>query len=235
MHKLILYCYSFCSVCSLVSETIPYHRDYQIVLPKERILYKKVTCIIISSYCFLHVQCRLAVMWSNFIVVAVFQKLLNILDELESIKPEVDRRVKEHNQAHSGAQLLQLDGPERTSYGSQASLGWHSENIKLSSTNVKQAAYQVNMFYFLSSLCSFSRYDYLIRRHFMFFSLFVCSFSFFLLHCVDSIIVLIWFYRKKLLQPTSTASQSSWTYNNDYSWVPENSMQIDKQFQKLWV
>ncbi|GMN55218.1 hypothetical protein TIFTF001_024335 [Ficus carica] len=130
---------------SLVSETIPYHRDYQIVLPKERILYKK--------------------------------KLLNILDELESIKPEVDRRVKEHNEAHSGAQLLQLDGSERTSYGSQASLGWHSENIKLSSINVKQAAYQ----------------------------------------------------------PTSTASQSSWTYNNDYSWVPENSMQIDKQFQKLSI
>lgn len=126
---------------SLVSETIPYHRDYLVVLPKERILYKK--------------------------------KLLSILDELEAIKPEADRQVRELNEAHSGTQLPQLDGPERTSYGSQTSLGWPPDNKKFSSTNVKQ--------------------------------------------------------------PTSTTPQSSWKYNNDYSWVSQNSTQIDKQFSKLSI
>ncbi|PON62006.1 USP8 dimerization domain containing protein [Parasponia andersonii] len=91
---------------SLVTETIPYHRDYQVVLPKERILYKK--------------------------------KLLNVLDELESLKPEVNRRVRELNEAHSKDQLLQLDGPERTSYDSQTSLQWPFENKQLSTINVKK-------------------------------------------------------------------------------------------------
>ncbi|XP_023006405.1 AMSH-like ubiquitin thioesterase 3 isoform X1 [Cucurbita maxima] len=48
---------------SLVSETIPRHRDYQAFFPKEKIFYKK--------------------------------KLLSVVDELESLKPEFDRRVNE--------------------------------------------------------------------------------------------------------------------------------------------
>ncbi|KAL5541917.1 hypothetical protein UlMin_009627 [Ulmus minor] len=74
---------------SLVSETIPDHRDYQVVLPKERILYRK--------------------------------KLLTVLDELESLKPEFDHRVSELNEDHGRARLSQLDGPERISYGSETS------------------------------------------------------------------------------------------------------------------
>ncbi|KAM6545123.1 hypothetical protein CsatB_025859 [Cannabis sativa] len=92
---------------SLVAETIPCHRDYQAVLPKERGLYKK--------------------------------KLLNVMDELEKIKPEADCRVRELNERHSRAQLAQIDGPERTLYGSQTSLQVPSGNKQLPTINVKQS------------------------------------------------------------------------------------------------
>ena len=71
-------------------------------------------------------------------VIVLSQKLLNILDELESLKPEVNRRVRELNEVDSKHQLLQLDGPETTSYDSQTSLAWPSENKKWPSINVKQ-------------------------------------------------------------------------------------------------
>ncbi|XP_059628892.1 AMSH-like ubiquitin thioesterase 3 isoform X1 [Cornus florida] len=85
---------------SLVSETIPFHRDYQVFLTKERTYYRK--------------------------------KLLAVLDELESLKPEFDRRVNEMNKAFARAQHYQLDGRERT-YGSDAfSLEWPSVNREVS-------------------------------------------------------------------------------------------------------
>lgn len=63
---------------SLVSETIPFHRDYQALHPKERTFYKK--------------------------------KLLVILDELESLKPEFHRRVDEMNRKMiSGADTSSLE------------------------------------------------------------------------------------------------------------------------------
>ncbi|XP_024922436.1 AMSH-like ubiquitin thioesterase 3 isoform X1 [Ziziphus jujuba] len=94
---------------SLVSETIPYHRDYQAVLPKERILYRK--------------------------------KLISVLDELESLKPEFDRRVGELNKGHAGTQLPQLDGPERTLYSSEnSSLEWPAVNKRLPTISSKQPA-----------------------------------------------------------------------------------------------
>ncbi|GKU85401.1 hypothetical protein SLEP1_g80 [Rubroshorea leprosula] len=68
---------------SLVSETIPFHRDYPALLPKEKVTYKK--------------------------------RPLAVLDELESLKPEFLRRVDELNEAQAGAQLLELDGQDRTS------------------------------------------------------------------------------------------------------------------------
>ncbi|XVE65547.1 hypothetical protein DITRI_Ditri08aG0008400 [Diplodiscus trichospermus] len=71
---------------SLVSETIPFHRDYQVLLPKEKAVYRK--------------------------------RLLAVLDELESLKLEVHRKVEELNKAHTGARLVELDGHETTSYGS---------------------------------------------------------------------------------------------------------------------
>ncbi|KAK7833859.1 amsh-like ubiquitin thioesterase 3 [Quercus suber] len=127
---------------SLVSETIPFHRDYQVLLPKERINYKK--------------------------------RLSAVLDELESLKPEFQRRVDELNEGHSGAGLPQLDGLELNSFGSEMySLEWPAVNKN-----------------------SYSSVD---NR-----------------------------------QLASVAPQSSWKYKNDHSQVfSPNSMQIDKQFQKL--
>lgn len=58
-----------------------------------------------------------------------FQRLLPVLDELESLKPEFQRRVDELNNAHSGARLSQLDGEESTSFGSEiSSLEWPAVN-----------------------------------------------------------------------------------------------------------
>ncbi|KAL6186036.1 hypothetical protein ACLB2K_042158 [Fragaria x ananassa] len=89
---------------SLVSETIPRHRDYQAILPKERSLYKK--------------------------------KLLSVLDELESLKPEFQCRVSEHNEADAASHLPEL---ESTSYSSQtSSFEWPPVNNKSLSMNVRQ-------------------------------------------------------------------------------------------------
>ncbi|KAF7813557.1 AMSH-like ubiquitin thioesterase 3 [Senna tora] len=63
---------------SLVSETIPFHQDYRVSLPKERATYKK--------------------------------RLLAVLDELESLKPEFQRRVDELNNFHAKAQLPEDNG-----------------------------------------------------------------------------------------------------------------------------
>lgn len=58
-----------------------------------------------------------------------FQRLLPVLDELESLKPEFQRRVDELNNAHSGARFSQLDGPESTSIGSETCcLEWPAVN-----------------------------------------------------------------------------------------------------------
>ncbi|XP_004295108.1 PREDICTED: AMSH-like ubiquitin thioesterase 3 [Fragaria vesca subsp. vesca] len=89
---------------SLVSETIPRHRDYQAILPKERSLYKK--------------------------------KLLSVLDELESLKPEFQRRVSEHNETDAASHLPEL---ESTSYGLQtSSFEWPPVNNNSLSMNVRQ-------------------------------------------------------------------------------------------------
>ncbi|XP_057958215.1 AMSH-like ubiquitin thioesterase 3 [Malania oleifera] len=84
---------------SLVSETIPFHRDYQVLLPKERTSYRK--------------------------------KLLVVLDELESLKPEFQRQVNELNKHHAEARTCQIDGLEleRISSGSgTSSVEWPPNN-----------------------------------------------------------------------------------------------------------
>uniref|UniRef100_A0A803NAF0 USP8 dimerisation domain-containing protein n=1 Tax=Chenopodium quinoa TaxID=63459 RepID=A0A803NAF0_CHEQI len=75
---------------SLVSETIPFHRDYQALHSRERVHYRK--------------------------------KLLAVINELESLKPEFQRRVNELNKAYTETQLKQFDGREKTTYGLEASL-----------------------------------------------------------------------------------------------------------------
>ncbi|XP_023000049.1 AMSH-like ubiquitin thioesterase 3 [Cucurbita maxima] len=65
---------------SLVSETIPRHRDYLAFFPKEKIFYKK--------------------------------KLLSVVDELESLKPEFDRRVNELEKVYGRSRLPSPDEQE---------------------------------------------------------------------------------------------------------------------------
>ncbi|KAJ9181844.1 hypothetical protein P3X46_005892 [Hevea brasiliensis] len=93
---------------SLVSETIPFHRDYQVLLPKERAAYRK--------------------------------RLFTVLDELEALKPEFQRQVDELNKAYARTQLLELDDPERTLYGSEPSSSkWPSvKKASYSSINIKR-------------------------------------------------------------------------------------------------
>ncbi|XP_021822284.1 AMSH-like ubiquitin thioesterase 3 [Prunus avium] len=92
---------------SLVSETIPCHRDYQTFPPKERSMYRK--------------------------------KLLNVLDELESLKPEAQRLVNKLNEAQAVSQLPQLECLEGTSYGlGTPSLEWPPVNNNSLSINVRQ-------------------------------------------------------------------------------------------------
>lgn len=64
---------------SLMCETIPSHRDYHALLPKEKTAFKK--------------------------------KLLDVISELESLKPIVQRQVDELNRG-----IFQFDGIERVSY-----------------------------------------------------------------------------------------------------------------------
>ncbi|KAG4126733.1 hypothetical protein ERO13_D10G174300v2 [Gossypium hirsutum] len=96
---------------SLVSETIPFHRDYQVLLPKEKAVYRK--------------------------------RLLAVLDELESLKPEVQQRVEELNKAHTGARFVDLDDHEGPFHGSDkmSPSDWNPENRRLNmSLDIKQPA-----------------------------------------------------------------------------------------------
>ncbi|KAI3945449.1 hypothetical protein MKW92_034239 [Papaver armeniacum] len=126
---------------SLVAETIPSHRDYQVTLPKLRSMYMK--------------------------------KLPVVLTELESIKPEVDRRVAELNKAYYDT----LGITERISYNSDS---YHPQSAH--STNQQ----------IMSNL------------------------------------------ETSQLYPTGrSTSQASSRHKNNYQIVSSNSMQIEKQFQKL--
>lgn len=55
----------FCDLFSLVSETIPYHRDYQALHPKERANYMKVSLI------YLYFFLQLAFMLSVLIIIII--------------------------------------------------------------------------------------------------------------------------------------------------------------------
>lgn len=88
---------------SLVSETIPFHRDYQNLYPKDRTFYRK--------------------------------KLFTVVDELETIKPEVQRQRDELDKANTHAQIRQADVPNKVSYSS-------SLNNKSSSSFRKNQTWQ---------------------------------------------------------------------------------------------
>lgn len=85
---------------SLVSETIPFHRDYQVLLAKERAVYRK--------------------------------RLIAVLDELEALKPEFQRRLKELNRTNGESELIKFDGSDRTLNGAETSSSeWPVSNKKL--------------------------------------------------------------------------------------------------------
>ncbi|KAL3727780.1 hypothetical protein ACJRO7_032516 [Eucalyptus globulus] len=92
---------------SLVSETIPFHRDYRLWCPKERLTYRKKVC--------------------------------DVLDELESLKPEFQCRVDELEEADAGSQMLEFDNSERNAYASRTfPLEWPSTSrSSYSSTDKK--------------------------------------------------------------------------------------------------
>ncbi|KAL9249543.1 AMSH-like ubiquitin thioesterase 3-like protein [Drosera capensis] len=73
---------------SLVSETIPLHRDYQILHSREKAYYRK--------------------------------KLFEVIDELESLKPEFQLRLDELNKTYMGNRGYQSDGPVRNTNGSES-------------------------------------------------------------------------------------------------------------------
>ncbi|XP_068659114.1 AMSH-like ubiquitin thioesterase 3 [Aristolochia californica] len=88
---------------SLVSETIPFHRDYQVLLPKQRISLKK--------------------------------KLLDAVNELEHLKPDVQRQVNDLNNRN----MVELDRWEGISSNSIHSLEWPSvQKQSFSEPNKKQ-------------------------------------------------------------------------------------------------
>ncbi|CAI0467093.1 unnamed protein product [Linum tenue] len=98
---------------SLVSETIPFHRDYHSYLLKDKAGYKK--------------------------------RLLSVLEELESLKPEFNRRVEELNRGYSNVRIRELDGTEENSYDSQSSSPqWPSVNRRSSSGRDVAQVYVIN-------------------------------------------------------------------------------------------
>lgn len=53
--------------------------------------------------------------------------MLNVLDELEALRPEFKRLVEEFNKGYAGPQLVEPDSQERTGYTSErASMNWPS-------------------------------------------------------------------------------------------------------------
>ncbi|XP_042516024.1 AMSH-like ubiquitin thioesterase 3 [Macadamia integrifolia] len=69
--------------CSLLSETIPLHRDYQLLLPKERVFYRR--------------------------------KLYDVIEELERLKADFNRRLDELNKARTRPQLNCLESTSNVS------------------------------------------------------------------------------------------------------------------------
>ncbi|WOH15865.1 hypothetical protein DCAR_0935411 [Daucus carota subsp. sativus] len=84
---------------SLVSETIPFHRDYQVLYPKERSNHRK--------------------------------KLLALIGELESLKPEFHRQVDELKKANDSSQY-QIESTDVTPYASISPLEWPHVSSKSS-------------------------------------------------------------------------------------------------------
>lgn len=74
-------------------------------------------------------------------IVSHLQRLLAVLDELESLKPEVQRRVEVLNKARAGARLVDLDDHEGPFHGSDkmSPSDWNPENSRLNmSLDIKQ-------------------------------------------------------------------------------------------------
>lgn len=62
----------------------------------------------------------------------LFQRLIAVLDELEALKPEFQRRLKELNRTNGESELIKFDGSDRTLNGAETSSSeWPVSNKKL--------------------------------------------------------------------------------------------------------
>lgn len=102
------------SCISLVTETIPRHREYGTTLQSQKNYFRKVNSAFGVNY--KHSICVSAQLQLSLSM----QKLLNALSELEELKTTVQRKVDEIN----GKQIYQVNG--RGNQQQKDSLEWHS-------------------------------------------------------------------------------------------------------------
>lgn len=104
----------FIMFSSLVSETIPYHRDYQASLANERSAFKRVRSCFANFYgrcpCVYFYFVNFIFFIFSYAIFFPLQRSLHVLDELESLKPEFKRRLDKLNKPRVQAPLPEKNG-----------------------------------------------------------------------------------------------------------------------------
>lgn len=103
--------------CSLISETIPFHRDYQASLPQERLGSRKVRYFCFNLRMLFSVTRLSSVL--RFGLFFVLQRLRAVINELESLKPEFNQLVDKLNRVEDESRQDGSDLPV-VSYSSDA-------------------------------------------------------------------------------------------------------------------
>lgn len=91
-------------VCSsLVTETIPRHRDFKVFVLREKLSFKKVSLLCIFYAAIWEGKSfLLPSLISTFWLLKFFvQKVLKVLSELEALKPVVQQKIEELNRKHT--------------------------------------------------------------------------------------------------------------------------------------
>lgn len=214
-----------------------------------------------SCYYFFYLQHKHVCTCTQLAVILSFQKLITVIEELEFLKPEVDHQVNELNNVHEGINLPQLVGRQQTSYALEIGSSERLRMTKnLSSIGNKQVTLCCWCHWLKSiSIIFFHLIVYISSSHLLsqliFMEDFILSFGVFgwirvfgnfvsisahwfcsllsaaLWFIVNWFLSLLW----HMLQPASMSTLSSGPQNKNHSWVSSNSLDIDKQCQKLWV